>query len=160
MNGRLMHGLIHPEMGHIRIPHDLTADPFAGICPFHGDCLEGLASGPAMDARWMQRAEHLPDDHPGWAIEARYLGLALVNFICTLSPERIIMGGGVMSKAHLFPLVRQHVLDLLRNYVRAPRLLESSDEYIVPPALGSRAGALGALALAQDALAPPEALIG
>jgi fructokinase len=160
MNGRLMHGLVHPEMGHIRIPHDLTADPFAGICPFHGDCLEGLASGPAMDARWMQRAETLPDDHPGWALEARYLGLALVNVICMLSPERIIMGGGVMSKAQLFPLVRQHVLDLLRNYVRAPQLLDSIDEYIVPPALGGRAGALGALALAQDALASPEALIG
>jgi fructokinase len=160
MNGRLMHGLVHPEMGHIRIPHDLTADPFAGICPFHGDCLEGLASGPAMDARWMQRAERLADDHPAWALEAKYLALALVNFVCTLSPERIIMGGGVMSKGHLLPLVRQHVLDLLKNYVRAPQLLESIDDYIVAPALGNRAGAMGALALAQDALAPPEALIG
>ena len=85
-------------MGHVRIPHDVTADPFAGICPFHGDCLEGLASGPAMNARWLQPAEQLPSDHPGWTLEARYLALALVNFICTLSPERIVIGGGVMSK--------------------------------------------------------------
>ena len=80
-----------------------AADPFAGICPFHGDCLEGLASGPAMNARWLQPAEQLPDDHPGWALEARYLALALVNFICTLSPRRIVMGGGVMSNGQLFP---------------------------------------------------------
>ena len=92
-----MHGLVHPEMGHVRIPHDRAADPFAGTCPFHGDCLEGLASGPAMNARWLQPAEQLPPDHPGWALEARYLALALVNFICTLSPQRIVIGGGVMS---------------------------------------------------------------
>jgi fructokinase len=162
MNGRLMHGLVHPEMGHVRIPHDVIADPFAGICPFHGDCLEGLASGPAMNARWLQAAEQLPDDHPGWRLEARYLALALVNFICTLSPERIVVGGGVMSKAHLYPLVRRQVLDLLHNYVRAPRILQGIDEYIVAPWLGGHAGVLGALALAQQLLAgsSPAALPG
>ena len=150
VNGRRMHGLVHPEMGHVRIPHDVGADPFAGICPFHGDCLEGLASGPAMNARWLQPAEQLPDDHPGWTLEARYLALALVNFICTLSPERIVIGGGVMSRELLYPLVRRQVVDLLNNYVRAPRI-QSIEDYIVAPWLGSHAGVLGALALAQAA---------
>jgi len=151
MNGRPMHGLIHPEMGHVRIPHDLEVDPFAGTCPFHGDCLEGLASGPAMNARWLQPAEQLPPDHPAWALEARYLALALVTFICTMSPERIVMGGGVMSAEHLFPLIRQNLLELLNNYVRAPQILEATDSYVVPPRLGGQAGVLGALALAQQA---------
>ncbi len=103
VNGRLMHGLVHPEMGHVRLPHDLTVDPFAGVCPFHGDCLEGLASGPAMNARWLQPAESLPNDHPAWALEARYLAFALVNFICTLSPQRIVIGGGVMTQGAPVP---------------------------------------------------------
>jgi fructokinase len=150
VNGRLLHGLVHPEMGHVRIPHDLDEDPFAGVCPFHGDCLEGLASGPAMTARWLQPAEQLPDDHPGWALEARYLALALVNFICALSPERIVIGGGVMSKTLLYPLIRSQVLALVNNYVRAPQILEGIDHYIVPPWLGGHAGVLGALALAQQ----------
>ena len=150
VNGRLLHGLVHPEMGHVRIPHDLDEDPFAGVCPFHGDCLEGLASGPAMNARWLQPAEQLPDDHPGWALEARYLALALVNFICALSPERIVIGGGVMSKTLLYPLIRSQVLALVNNYVRAPQILEGMDNYIVPPWLGGHAGVLGALALAQQ----------
>ena len=153
VNGRLMHGLVHPEMGHVRIPHDVGLDPFAGVCPFHGDCLEGLASGPAINARWLQPAEQLPDDHPGWVLEARYLALALVDFICTLSPERIVIGGGVMSRTLLYPLVRTHVLALLNNYVRAPQILEAMDDYVVAPWLGGHAGVLGALALAQQAIA-------
>jgi fructokinase len=152
VNGRVLHGLVHPEMGHVRIPHDLGADPFAGVCPFHGDCLEGLASGPAIGARWLQRAEDLPRDHQAWTLEAHYLALALVNFICTLSPERIILGGGVMANAHLFPLLRRRVVDLLANYVRAPAIVQRIDSYIVPPGLGTRAGVLGALALAERAL--------
>jgi fructokinase len=155
VNGRLMHGLVHPEMGHVRIPHDLEMDPFAGTCPFHGDCLEGLASGPAMAARWLQPAEQLPPNHPGWTLEARYLALALVNFICTVSPERIVMGGGVMSSGQLFPVIRQSVLELLNNYVRAPQLLGEIDDYIVPPWLGAHAGVLGALALARRANESP-----
>jgi fructokinase len=155
LDGKLTHGLVHPEMGHIRVPHDLGADPFPGICPFHGDCLEGLASGPAMQARWRQPAEELPDDHPAWALEARYLALALATFVCTLSPQRIVMGGGVMSKPLLFPMIRRHVLELLNNYVRAPELLQRIDSFIVPPALGHRAGALGGLALAADAAQDP-----
>ena len=101
--GQPMHGLVHPEMGHMLLPRDPSADPFPGVCPFHGGCLEGLASGPAMLARWGQPAESLPADHPAWALEARYLALAAVNLVCTLSPQRIVLGGGVMEQAQLFP---------------------------------------------------------
>jgi len=140
VNGRLLHGLVHPEMGHIRVPHDLGADPFAGGCPFHGDCLEGLVSGPALEARWGQRGETLPPDHPAWDLEAHYIALGLVTWICTLSPQRIIVGGGVMRQAHLFPRIRAKVLALLNGYIQAPD--------IVPPVLGGDAGVLGAIALA------------
>ncbi len=151
VGGNLMHGLIHPEMGHIRLPRDREADPFPGICPFHGGCLEGLASGPALEARWGQPAEMLPPDHPGWPLEAHYLSLALVNFICTLSPQRIILGGGVMKQPQLWPMVWANVPALLNGYVQAPEILESIEDYIVPPMLGDRAGVLGAIALAQEA---------
>lgn len=149
VNGRLMHGLIHPEMGHIRIPHDWEADPYPGSCPYHGDCFEGLASGPALEGRWGQRGETLPADHSAWPLEAHYLALGVVNFICTLSPQRIIIGGGVMEAPGLFPVVRQKVQALLNGYVQVPQILEQIDEYIVPPGLGNKAGVLGAIALAQ-----------
>jgi fructokinase len=152
MDGKLMHGLVHPEMGHIRIPHDRTADPFDGVCPFHGDCLEGLASGPALNARWGRPAEELADDHAAWDLEAQYLALALVTFICTASPQRIIMGGGVMAQTRLFPLIRGKVVQLLNGYVRATEIIDQIDDYIVPPTLDGRAGVLGALALASLAL--------
>ena len=116
-----MHGLVHPEMGHVRIPHDRAADPYEGHCPFHGDCLEGLACGPAMNARWGRPAEDLPDDHPAWALEARYLALALNDFVCTLSPRRIILGGGVMERLSLFPKIHRELQSLLNGYVQAPR---------------------------------------
>jgi fructokinase len=148
VNGRLMHGLVHPEMGHIRVPHDRSADRFPGCCPFHGDCLEGLVSGPAIEARWEQRGESLPPDHPAWELEARYLALGLVTWICTLSPQRIILGGGVMRQADLFGRIRREVLDLLNGYIQAPEILECIDKYIVPPGLGGNAGVLGAIALA------------
>jgi len=152
INGKLMHGLLHPEMGHIRIPHNQDQDPFAGVCPYHGDCLEGLANGPAMEARWGTRAENLPPDHAAWDLEAHYLALGLVNFICTLSPQRIILGGGVMvGQSHLFPRIRANVRSLLNDYVQAPQITENIDRYIVPPGLGHRAGVLGAIALAIHA---------
>jgi fructokinase len=140
-NGRLMHGRVHPEMGHIRIPHDLARDPFAGCCPYHGDCLEGLASAPAIESRWGQEAGKLPAGHPAWDLEAHYLALGLWNWICTLSPQRVILGGGVMRREELFPLVRGKLAALLGDYLEAPE--------IVPPQLGARAGVLGAIALAQ-----------
>ncbi len=151
VNGSLMHGLVHPEMGHIRIPHDLEADPYPGRCPYHGDCLEGLASGPAIGERWQRPAHELPDDHPAWSLQARYLALAVVNYVLTLSPQRVILGGGVMERRSLFPLVRAQVLELLNGYVQAPSLLENIDDFIVPPALGGKAGVLGAIALAERA---------
>lgn len=157
VGGQLMHGLVHPEMGHIRLPRDATdrgADdkPFPGICPFHGDCLEGLACGPALEARWGQSPETLPPDHRAWSLEAHHLALALVNFVCTLSPQRILMGGGVMKQRQLLPLIRREVLELLNSYVQAPEILDDIDHYIVPPGLGSRAGVLGAIALAERSL--------
>ncbi|MGC8837462.1 MAG: ROK family protein [Anaerolineae bacterium] len=148
VHGHLLHGLMHPEMGHIRIPHDWQEDPYPGCCPYHGDCLEGLASGPALEGRWGRPGETLPPDHPAWGLEARYLALALVNFICTLSPQRIVLGGGVMRQRHLFPLIRRGVQDLLAGYIQARAILEEVETYIVPPALGDRAGVLGAIALA------------
>ena len=148
-HGRLIHGLLHPEMGHIRTPHDWDADPFAGVCPFHGDCLEGLASGPAIEARWGQRGETLPADHPAWDLEAAYLAHGVASIICMWSPQRIVLGGGVMRQRRLFPSIRRRAQELLNGYIRAAAVLDGIDAYIVPPALGDRAGVLGAMALAQ-----------
>lgn len=150
-NGHLLRGLVHPEMGHIYLPHDRQLDTFNGICPFHGDCLEGMASGPAMQARWGQPGHTLPPGHPAWPLEAHYLALALANFVFTLSPERIILGGGVMSQPHLFDMVRVELQKLLNGYVHSPAILEHIDQYVVPPALGAQAGVLGAIALAMNA---------
>ncbi|HIE38310.1 MAG TPA: ROK family protein, partial [Anaerolineae bacterium] len=150
--GRLLHGLLHPEMGHVRLPHDREQDPYPGCCPYHGDCLEGLASGPAVEGRWGQPAETLPPDHPAWELEAAYLALAVVNLVCALSPQRVILGGGVMRQAHLFPLIRRRVQELLGGYIHSPAIRERIDAYIVPPGLGEQAGVLGAIALAQQAV--------
>ncbi|MBC7234232.1 MAG: ROK family protein [Chloroflexi bacterium] len=151
VNGELIHGLMHPEMGHIRVPHDWAADPYPGYCPYHGDCLEGLAAGPALEGRWQVRGEHLPPDHPAWPLEAHYLALGLVNLILPLSPQRIIMGGGVMEQRHLFPLIRVEVQRLLNGYLQIPAITTAAGlaDYIVPPALGGRSGVLGAIALAE-----------
>lgn len=149
-NGKPLHGLIHPEMGHIRLPHDWARDPYPGFCPFHGDCFEGLAAGPALLGRWGQPGDTLPLDHPAWALEAHYIALALHNLITTLSPRKIILGGGVMQQMQLFSTIRAETLNLLNGYVQSPTLLEHIDEYIVPPGLASRAGVLGAIAIAQQ----------
>jgi len=151
VNGRLIRGLSHPEMGHIRIPHDRTVDPYPGSCPYHGDCLEGLACGPALEERWGRRAETLPEAHPAWPLEAHYLALGLVSLISILLPERIIMGGGIMKQPHLFPLVRSGVQELLNGYLQVPIILDRIDDYIVAPGLGSQAGVLGAIVLAEQA---------
>ena len=140
-----------PEMGHIRIPHDTKTDSYKGHCPFHGDCFEGLASGPAILERWGQPAEALPADHPAWALEARYIALALQNYICTLSPQKLILGGGIMEQPQLLPMIRTNVQQLLNNYVRAKEIMKDIENYIVPPKLGSQAGVLGAIALAIQA---------
>lgn len=149
-NGKALHGLVHPEMGHIRLPHDWERDPYAGFCPYHGDCFEGLAAGPALLGRWKQPGDSLPVDHPAWALEAHYIALAMQNMVCTLSPRKIILGGGVMQQPQLFPMVRAETLELLHGYVQSPDILEHIDDFIVAPGLGSRAGVLGAIALAQQ----------
>ena len=149
--GRLVHGLAHPEMGHMRVPHDRDADDFDGVCPYHGDCLEGLASGPAIERRWGRRPELLPDDHPAWELEAGYLAAGVANLAFTLSSRLVVMGGGVMERPSLLPRIRAGVRELLGGYVLAPQLSHAMDEYIVAPALGARSGVLGAIALAQAA---------
>ncbi len=155
IGGRPVHGVNHPEMGHIRIPHDRGADPFDGFCPYHGDCLEGLASGPAMEARWGLPAESLPEDHAALGLEAEYLASGVANIIVTLSPQRIVMGGGVMKQRHLFPLVRGHLVENLNGYGVPEEVLNAIDDYIVPPELGNDSGIAGAFALARLALSAP-----
>lgn len=150
INGQPLHGLLHPEMGHMRLPHDHKIDPFEGICPFHKDCFEGLASGTALHARWGISAEDMDPEHPAWALEADYIALALNNIILTHSPQKIIMGGGVMQQAHLFPLIHQRVQTILNQYLHSPIILEKIAEYIVPPQLGNQSGVLGGLALAMQ----------
>jgi fructokinase len=152
VEGSLLHGILHPEMGHMHTPHDLELDPFEGSCPYHGDCLEGLASGPAIEARWGASPDSLPPDHPAWELEATYLAHAVVNLICVIAPRRVILGGGVMRQAQLMPLVRAKVVALLNGYLQLPALLDTVDSYIVSPGLGSRSGVLGAIALAEAAL--------
>ena len=149
--GRVVHGLMHPEMGHIRVPHDRASDPFEGACPFHGDCLEGLAAGPALQARWGMPGRELPAGHPGNRARSQLSGARAGNWVCTLSPQRIVMGGGVMQQAQLFPLIRQELLRLLNGYIEAREITECMDRYVVPAGLGSRAGVLGALVLAEEA---------
>jgi fructokinase len=151
INGRVLHGLVHPEMGHIRVPHDLLKDPYPGGCPYHGDCLEGLASGPAMQARWGKAAQDLPPDHPAWTLEAHYLALGLVSWVLTLSPQRILLGGGVLRQSHLFGRVRRDLVELLNGYVQATEVMRDIDQYVVPPQLGGQAGVLGGLVLAEQA---------
>jgi fructokinase len=133
----------------MRLPHDRKKDPFPGNCPFHGDCFEGMASGPALAHRWRRPAETLPDDHPAWEQEAMYIAYALVNVILMLSPKRIVLGGGVMEHQALFPSIRSKVHRLLNGYLASPVLAGTMEDYIVPPALGRRSGVLGALALAK-----------
>jgi fructokinase len=157
VDGRLVHGLMHPEMGHIFVPHDRQKDPFLGACPYHGDCLEGLASGPAIEARWGTPPETLPPTHPAWQLEAEYLAYGLVNIIVVLAPERIIVGGGVMAQAGLMPRIRSRVQQLLQGYLQLPAIRDEIEDYVVPPALGDRSGVLGGLALAESALRASDA---
>ena len=140
-NGCPVHGLLHPEVGHMMVPHDRVRDPFAGCCPFHGDCLEGLASGTALRERWGRPAEEL-DDPEAWDLEAGYLALGLANLVMVLSAERIVLGGGVGRAPGLIERVRERLQQTLAGYVDAPPL--------VAPGLGPRSGVVGAIELARD----------
>jgi len=153
VDGAPIHGLMHPEIGHIyprRHPLDLGFD---GVCPFHGDCLEGVASGPAILARTGASLQQLDDTHPQWEIEADYLGQLCAQLVATVSPQRIVMGGGVMSQARLLPLIRPRLRYWLGGYIERSEILTGVDRYVVAPELGDRAGVLGALVLAMDAAA-------
>jgi fructokinase len=159
--GKPVHGLLHPEIGHL-YPRRHPADrDFTGVCPFHGDCLEGLASGPAILARSGASLDRLEEHDPQWDIQADYLGQLCMTLVLTTSPRRIVMGGGVMSQLRLLPMIRARVKDLLHGYVDRPEVLERLDEFIVAPSLGAQAGVLGALALGIDASNQPvQALSG
>jgi fructokinase len=150
--GRLLHGLVHPEFGHMRIPHDQKADPFAGVCPYHGDCWEGLASARAIEARWGRAPEELSGREEVWELEAHYVALGLVSVICVLSPERIVLGGGVMSGPRLLELVQRKVSLLMNGYLETAAVGDGIAGYITLPGLGPRSGVLGAIALAETAL--------
>ena len=153
INGAPVHGLMHPEIGHI-FPRRHPLDPtFAGVCPFHGDCLEGLASGPAILSRSGASLQDLDSTHPQWAIESDYLGQLSAHLVLTISPQRIIMGGGVMSQTRLLPSIRQRCAHWLAGYVDRSQLLADFEHYIVAPGLGEQAGVLGAAVLAMDAAA-------
>jgi len=150
IDGRPWHGLVHPEPGHMRVPHDHERDPFPGSCPIHGDCWEGLAAGGAIAARWQATPAELAPDHPAWALEAEYLALGILNLALVTSAERIVVGGGVLKAPGVLGMIRGRIPELLAGYLEAPELGPEIDRYVVPPELGDRAGVLGAIALAQD----------
>lgn len=152
VNGRPIHGLTHPEMGHIRVPKHESDQLFPGSCPFHGDCLEGLVSGPAIKRRTGERGESLPPQDAVWPLVAEYLASAVTNWTLTLSPQRVILGGGVLRTTQLYPMIRERVVRMLNGYVRAEALTTRIDSYLVAPALGENSGVLGGLVLARTAL--------
>ncbi|MCX7122755.1 MAG: ROK family protein [Gammaproteobacteria bacterium] len=150
VNGQLLHGVMHSEMGHVLLPHDLVRDPFVGCCPYHHDCLEGLASGPALKARWkVDSAMQLPEHHPAWALEAEYLAAAMMNYLLCFSPQKIILGGGVMKQRHLLDLIHQKTRQLMNGYLKSANM-ESLERTIVLAKLDQNAGALGSLAFAAQ----------
>ena len=151
IGGKLVHGLVHPELGHMLLRQEPEDPTPVGFCPYHQGCLEGLASGPSIEKRWGEKGYELPPEHEAWQLEAAYLAQMCMNVICAFSPERIILGGGVMQQKHLFPLIRRKTQDLLNGYVQASAILEDIDNYIVEPGLGTKSGATGALLLARQA---------
>ncbi|MDD3409357.1 MAG: ROK family protein [Eubacteriales bacterium] len=144
---RVLHGLVHPELGHMLL-RAVPGDPLPeGVCPYHKGCAEGLACGVAIEKRWGERAENLPADHPAWELEAEYLAQLCMNTIVGFSPERIVLGGGVMHQSVLLPKIREKTEMLLGGYVKNAALGNGMKDYLVPPALGDNSGAVGALLL-------------
>jgi fructokinase len=155
VRGRSIFGLNHTELGHVRVARK-PGDTFPGICSFHGDCIEGLASGPAIEARAGRPASQLPPDHPAWDFVAHGLGQLAHTMVLTTAPLRIFLGGGVMSgQAHLFERIQQELKRSLNRYIEGTALEQGIAQYIVPPGLGIMSGPLGALALATDAEKQP-----
>ena len=151
VDGKMLQGLTHPEMGHISVKRH-PEDAFEGTCSFHGDCLEGMAAGPAIEKRWGKKGIELAEDNRVWEMEAYYLSQALVNYILILSPEKIIMGGGVMKQKQLFPLIHKNVKEMLNGYVDKKEILEDIENYIIYPGLGDYAGFIGSFALGKLAM--------
>ncbi|WP_308375601.1 ROK family protein [Microbulbifer sp. RZ01] len=147
-DGRLVNGAMHPEVGHMLLPRFDEDNDFRGSCAFHGDCLEGLASGPAIEARWGCKGQDLPSGHPAWALQARYLAAMCINLTLCYAPERIILGGGVMSQKQLFAMTRTEFSKLLNGYTTLPAAADP-DNYIVPSALDGHSGEVGALIVAE-----------
>lgn len=154
MDGRSLKGLWHPEMGHIRVRRDARDADFRGLCPFHADCLEGLASGPALVARWQIPVERWPEVHPGYEIAGGYLGQLAAAIALMLCSERIVFGGGVMSSGRLLPYIRQAAERQLEGYLPIEAKAGGFERYIAPAALGNLAGLTGAMLLAGG---PPPA---
>ena len=149
--GAPLHGLVHPEIGHMRVPR-APGDDYAGRCPFHGDCLEGLASGPAIGERWGVDPRDLPAGHPAWELEAGYLAAGVANLVAVVSPERVVMGGGVTAGPGLLAMVRRRTRELLGGYIAGLEDDEALESYLVPPGLGTDSGLLGAFLLGLGAL--------
>ena len=150
VGGRPYHGMIHPEGGHIFVaPREDDPMP-KGICPYHGNCLEGLASGPAIERRWGRKGIELSEISAVWELEAYYIGQAICTYICTLSPERIVVGGGVMHQPQMLPLIRQEVQRQMHGYIQG-KGMDKLEEYIVPVSLNDNQGVLGVVQLAIDA---------
>ena len=149
INGSPVHGLLHPEAGHIRVP-SAPGDDFKGACSYHNDCVEGMAAGAAIVQRWGKKLCQLPSDHAAYAQTAHYLSHLVTNMILFLSPQKIVMGGGVMSNPGLFPLIRNQVQELLNGYIAVHQIEHNIDDLIVPPDLGDDAGLLGAVAMAMS----------
>ena len=153
LRGEPHHGALHPEIGHLMVPQVMSEAPNPeGVCPFHGGCLEGLISGPAIEARWGAPASSLGADHACWGEFSSLMALALMNLTLTLAPQRIILGGGVMHQNQLFPMIQEELQRMLNGYLQTRELMEGIANYVVPPGLGDRAGVLGAMALGQQAL--------
>jgi len=150
INGQLLHGMLHPEAGHILLRVH-PEDNYSGKCPYHGTCFEGLAAGPAIEDRWGKKAIELKDDEKVWEFEAYYIAQAIVNYILTLAPRRIILGGGVMHQMQLFPMIRAEVVKLLNGYLNTEEL-KNIDTYIVPASLNDDQGIMGCIQLAKIAL--------
>lgn len=148
--GKLLHGMLHPEGGHILLARH-PEDPEGGICPYHPNCLEGFASGPPIERRWGKKAVELVDRPEVWELESYYIAQALVNYIMILSPQKIILGGGVMHQEQLFPMIREKVREMIGGYLNTPELADL-DNYIVPASLHDDQGIMGCIKLGLDAL--------
>ncbi|MGM9985939.1 MAG: ROK family protein [Bacillaceae bacterium] len=150
VQGKLLQGLSHPEMGHILVKRHKD-DLYSGKCPYHKDCLEGLAAGPAIEARWGAKGIDLQDREEVWKLEGYYIAQALMQYILILSPKKIILGGGVMKQKQIFPYIYKNLKELLNGYVDVPELTNEIENYIVSPELEDNAGITGALLLAIEA---------